>query len=216
MNNITLDGISPKYFVPKTIATATTIWNTRTTFEKGNYYLVIAPSGSGKSTLATAMLGNHTEYEGTITYDHTSLKTQSIEKVVGFRKKEIQLLFQDVRLIPDLTIRENVMLRTFTKKNADFEAKLQSYAETLGILPLLDKKAKNCSYGERQRSAIVRSLINPTDFLIYDECFSHLDLKNKQIAFDLITKVAAESGSGIIFFELNDFPFPHQCHILNL
>jgi putative ABC transport system ATP-binding protein len=216
MNSITLNGVSPKYFTPKTIATATTIWNKKTTFEKGNYYLVIAPSGSGKSTLATAILGNHFEYEGTITYDQAALKTQSIEKIVGFRKQQIQLLFQDVRMITDLTIRENIMLRTFGKKSADAEAKLQQYATTLGILPLLDKKAKNCSYGERQRSAILRSLINPTDFLLYDECFSHLDLNNKKIAYDLITGVAAQSGSTVIFFELNDFPFQHQCHILNL
>ncbi|AWA29992.1 hypothetical protein HYN48_07835 [Flavobacterium magnum] len=216
MNSITLDGITPKYFVPKTMATAATIWNTKTTFTKGEYYLVIAPSGSGKSTLATAMLGNHFEYDGTILYDLVSLKTQSLEQIVAFRRNQLQLLFQDVRLIPDLTVRENVLLRTFGKKNADFESKLQSYADTLGILPLLDKKAKNCSYGERQRSAIVRSLINPTDFLVYDECFSHLDLKNKQIAFDLIIRVAEAHGSGVIFFELNDFPFPHQCHILNL
>jgi len=216
MNSITLDGISPKYFTPKTIATATTIWNKKTTFEKGSYYLIIAPSGSGKSTLATAMLGNHFEYDGTISYNQASLKTQSIEQIVGYRKQQVQLLFQDVRMIPDLTIRENILLRTFTKKTAEFEAKLQQYAITLGIVALLDKKARNCSYGERQRSAILRSLINPADFLLYDECFSHLDLNNKKIAYDLITGVAAQSGSAVIFFELNDFPFEHQCQILNL
>jgi len=215
MNSIVLDGISPKYFTPKTIG-STSIWNHRTTFEKGGHYLVIAPSGSGKSTLATAMLGNHFEYDGTISYDGVSLKTQSVEKVVGFRKNGIQLLFQDVRLIPDLTIRENVLLRTFAKKNAAFEEKLQSYATTLGIQPLLDKKAKNCSYGERQRSAILRSLINPADFLVYDECFSHLDLNNKKNAYGLITSVAAQSSSAVIFFELNDLPFGHDCRKLNL
>jgi putative ABC transport system ATP-binding protein len=216
MNSITLDGISPKYFTPKTIETDSTIWNTKTTFEKGNYYLVIAPSGSGKSTLATSMLGNHFQYNGTISYNQTDLKTQSIERIVAFRKTEIQLLFQDVRLINDLTIRENIFLRLFGKKSNEFEEQLQSYAKTLGIIGLLDKKAKNCSYGERQRSAILRSLINPTDFLIYDECFSHLDLENKKIAFNLISEVASKNGSAVIFFELNDFPFSHQCNILNL
>lgn len=216
MNSITLDGISPKYFTPKTIESDATIWNSKTTFEKGNFYLIIAPSGSGKSTLATSILGNHFQYEGTIYYNQTDLKTQSIEKIVGFRKDEIQLLFQDVRLINDLTIRENIMLRTFGKKNNELEAELQSYAKTLGITSLLDKKAKNCSYGERQRSAILRSLINPTDFLIYDECFSHLDLENKKIAFNLISQVATKNGSAVIFFELNNFPFNHQFNILNL
>jgi putative ABC transport system ATP-binding protein len=216
MNSITLDGISPKYFTPRTIGTATTIWNKKTTFEKGNYYLIIAPSGSGKSTLATSMLGNHFEYNGTISYNGEILKNQSIEQIVNHRKQGIQLLFQDVRLILDLTIRENIMLRTFSKKTPAFEEKMQAYATTLGIQPLLDKKAKNCSYGERQRAAILRSLINPAHFLLYDECFSHLDLNNKKTAYSLITAAAAESGSAVIFFELNDFPFEHQCQILNL
>lgn len=216
MNSITLDAISPKYFTPKTIGTSTTIWNKKTTFEKGNYYLIIAPSGSGKSTLATSMLGNHFEYNGSISYNGESLKALSIEQIVKHRKQGVQLLFQDVRLILDLTIRENILLRTFGKKNAETEQKLQAYATTLGIQPLLDKKAKNCSYGERQRAAILRSLINPAGFLLYDECFSHLDLNNKQIAYNLITTAAAESGSAVVFFELNDFPFEHQCQILNL
>lgn len=216
MNSIQLHNVLPKYFTPSTVGTTSTIWNQKTTFEKGNHYLIIAPSGSGKSTLATAMLGNHFQYEGTISYNETDLKSQSIEKIVGFRKSEIQLLFQDVRLIADLTIRENILLRTFGKKSADWEAKIQSYAQTLGITKLLEKNAKNCSYGERQRSAILRSLINPADFLIYDECFSHLDLENKKTAFNLIKTVASESGSALIFFELNDFPFAHQCNILNL
>lgn len=65
---------------------------------------------------------------------------------------------------------------------------MEEYATRLGIENLLHKKAENCSYGERQRSAIVRSLVNPTHFLIYDECFSHLDLNNKKLRFHSLTK----------------------------
>ena len=93
---------------------------------------------------------------------------------------------------------------------------MEDYSKRLGIETLLNKKAENCSYGERQRSAIVRSLINPTDFLIYDECFSHLDINNKKIAFSLINEISEESGSSVIFFELNEFPFEHNYHILHL
>lgn len=216
MNSITLNGVAPKYFTPKTIETATTIWNKNTKFTRGENYLIIAPSGSGKSTLATSMLGNHFQYEGTILYDELDLKKLSIEKIVGFRQSQIQLLFQDVRLINDLTIKENVLLRIFSKKNTDEIEKLQLYANQLGIVNLLDRKAKNCSYGERQRAAILRSLINPANFLIYDECFSHLDLQNKKIAFDLISEVALQNNSSIIMFELNNFPFEHKFTTLNL
>jgi putative ABC transport system ATP-binding protein len=216
MNSITLDKVLPQYFIPKTVDNPNTIWNKKTVFEKGNCYLIIAPSGSGKSTLATSILGNHFQYEGAIYYDTTKVASLSIEQIVNYRKSNIQLLFQDVRLINDLTIRENILLRTFSKLNNQIEENINSYAEKLGITKLLDKKAKNCSYGERQRAAILRSLINPTDFLIYDECFSHLDQENKEIAFQLIQKVAQENKSALLFFELNDFAFEHELKILNL
>ncbi|OGS69602.1 MAG: hypothetical protein A3G95_08400 [Flavobacteria bacterium RIFCSPLOWO2_12_FULL_31_7] len=216
MNSISIHNVIPKFFIPKTLAQNETIWKKNTTFKKGENYVIIAPSGSGKSTLANAVLGNHFEYEGQILYDDLDLKSMSIEAIVNYRRKNLQLLFQDIRLIPDLSIRENILLRVFNKKDLQFEEKLSEYAQILGITSLLDKKAKNCSYGERQRSAILRSLINPAEFLIYDECFSHLDVENKEKAFQLIHKVAKEVGSAVIFFELNDFPFNHNYNKLNL
>lgn len=216
MNSISINNVIPKYFIPKTLEKNDTIWKKNTTFNKGDNYIVIAPSGSGKSTLANAVLGNHFEYEGQILYDNFDLKSMSIEAIVNFRRKNIQLLFQDIRLINDLTIRENILLRVFNKKDRQYENKLTEYAHILGIASLLDKKAKNCSYGERQRSAILRSLIHPAEFLIYDECFSHLDFENKEKAFHLINKVAKEEGSAVIFFELNDFSFTHNYNKLNL
>jgi putative ABC transport system ATP-binding protein len=171
---------------------------------------------SGKSTLATSILGTHFQYEGSIKYDQQVVKNLHLEKIVENRKDGVSLLFQDVRLIKNLTISENVLLRVFNKDRKKFIPKMEEYAARLGIENLLNKKAENCSYGERQRSAIIRSLVNPTDFLIYDECFSHLDVDNKKIAFSLINEVSQESGSSVIFFELNEFPFEHEYQILHL
>jgi len=215
MDNIVLENISPKYFTPRNIEQSE-IWKKNIFFRKGNKILIVAPSGSGKSTLATAILGTHFEYEGEILYDRQAVKKLHLEKIVEHRKEGVSLLFQDVRLIKNLTVSENILLRIFNKDRKKFVPKMEEYAARLGIENLLHKKAENCSYGERQRSAIVRSLVNPTDFLIYDECFSHLDLNNKKMAFSLINEVSGESGSSVIFFELNAFPFEHDCQILHL
>lgn len=215
MDNIVLENISPKYFTPRNIEQSE-IWNRNIAFQKGKKFLIVAPSGSGKSTLATAILGTHFQYEGNIKYDQQVVKDLHLEKIVEHRKAGISLLFQDVRLIKNLTVSENILLRVFDKDRKKFIPKMEEYAERLGIRNLLDKKAENCSYGERQRSAIVRSLINPTDFLVYDECFSHLDFNNRKIAFSLIDEVSRESGSSVIFFELNEFPFEHEYQILHL
>lgn len=215
MDNIVLENISPRYFTPKNI-TQSEIWNRDLVFSKGDKRLIIAPSGSGKSTLATAILGMHFQYEGSIKYGQQPVQNLHLEEIVENRKQGVSLLFQDVRLIKDLSISENILLRVFNKDRKPFIPVMEEYASRLGIEGLLNKKAENCSYGERQRSAIVRSLINPTNFLIYDECFSHLDLENKRIAFSLINEVSQRSGSSILFFELNEFPFEHDYQILHL
>ncbi|MEG0761739.1 MAG: ATP-binding cassette domain-containing protein [Chryseobacterium sp.] len=215
MDNIVLEHISPKYFTPRNIEQSE-VWNKSITFQKGKKILIVAPSGSGKSTLATAILGTHFQYEGKINYDHQVVKNLHLERIIEKRKEGVSLLFQDVRLIKNLTISENILLRVFSKDKKKFIIKMEEYAARLGIESLLQKKAENCSYGERQRSAIVRSLINPTSFLIYDECFSHLDLNNKKIAFSLINEISQESGSSVLFFELNEFPFEHDYQILHL
>ncbi|SHL19626.1 ATP-binding cassette domain-containing protein [Chryseobacterium polytrichastri] len=215
MDNIILENISPKYFTPKDLEQSQ-IWKKNITFQKGKKFLIVAPSGSGKSTLATAILGTHFQYEGNIKYDQQIVKNLHLEKIVENRKDGVSLLFQDVRLIKDLTISENILLRVFNQDRKKFIPIMEEYAARLGVESLLSKKAENCSYGERQRSAIVRSLVNPTDFLIYDECFSHLDMENKKIAFSLINEVSQKSGSSVLFFELNEFPFEHDYQILHL
>lgn len=215
MDSIKLEKISPNYFTPKNLEQSE-IWKQEIIFKKDQIYLIVAPSGSGKSTLATAILGTHFHYQGNIQYDTEIVKNLNLEQIVEKRKAGVSLLFQDVRLIKNLTFKENILLRVFNKDKSNFLEKLNFYSEKLGILNLLDKKAENCSYGERQRCAIVRSLINPTDFLIYDECFSHLDIKNKEIAYTLILEVAKEQNSCVIFFELNQFPFEHELSILHL
>lgn len=215
MDNIVLENISPKYFTPKDLEQSQ-IWKKNITFQKGKKFLIVAPSGSGKSTLATAILGTHFQYEGNIKYDQQIVKNLHLEKIVENRKDGVSLLFQDVRLIKDLTISENILLRVFNQDRKKFIPLMKEYASRLGVESLLNKKAENCSYGERQRSAIVRSLVNPTDFLIYDECFSHLDMENKKIAFSLINEVSQKSGSSVLFFELNEFPFEHDYQILHL
>lgn len=215
MDNIILENISPKYFTPKDLEQSQ-IWKKNITFQKGKKFLIVAPSGSGKSTLATAILGTHFQYEGNIKYDQQIVKNLHLEKIVENRKDGVSLLFQDVRLIKDLTISENILLRVFNQDRKKFIPLMEEYASRLGVESLLNKKAENCSYGERQRSAIVRSLVNPTDFLIYDECFSHLDMENKKIAFSLINEVSQKSGSSVLFFELNEFPFEHDYKILHL
>ena len=75
-------------------------------------------------------------------------------------------------------------------------------AARLGIEKKLSKPAYTCSYGEQQRIAIIRSLMQPFDFLLMDEPFSHLDENNRKIAMDLINEETELRNASIIMADL--------------
>jgi ABC-type molybdate transport system ATPase subunit len=77
-------------------------------------------------------------------------------------------------------------------------------AEILGITHVLEQKAGLCSYGEQQRIAIVRSLIQPFELLIMDEPFSHLDIENTKKAAALIETECLKRKAGFIITDLDE------------
>ena len=88
--------------------------------------------------------------------------------------------------------------------------------ETLGIGTKLQVKCKTCSYGEQQRIAIIRALMQPFDILLLDEPFSHLDNRNSEIAMQLMLEESRQRGATIIFADLERidyFPFTRIYHL---
>jgi putative ABC transport system ATP-binding protein len=89
-------------------------------------------------------------------------------------------------------------------------------AGRLGIGDKLKSKARICSYGEQQRVAIIRSLLQPFDFLLLDEPFSHLDNRNSRLAMDLMMEEAVQRKACIIFADLERidyFPYTRLFHL---
>ena len=75
-------------------------------------------------------------------------------------------------------------------------------AAELGITHILEQKAGLCSYGEQQRIAIIRALIQPFSWLIMDEPFSHLDNANIINAAQLIQRECTKRGAGLVITDL--------------
>jgi putative ABC transport system ATP-binding protein len=88
--------------------------------------------------------------------------------------------------------------------------------ERLGISSKLQARSGQCSYGEQQRIAIIRALLQPFDFLLLDEPFSHLDNDNAVKAMELILEETALRNACVLFADLERFnPYP-QTRLLHL
>ena len=198
-------NLLPLYFEESRKQTSE-IWGKDLRFEKGEMIKIVAPSGSGKTSFSHFVYGTRSDYSGSICYDNNDIRQFSFENFAGWRKHNISIVFQDLRLFPEQTVFENIDIKRQLNPFHPQE-KIKELTERLGIGKKLASKAKTCSYGEQQRVAIIRALMQPFDFLILDEPFSHLDNVNRLTAMELMTEEANKRGAAIILADLQRVDF---------
>jgi len=211
---ITLQEVLPTYF-DESRRNTSEVWGKQLVFNKGEYIKIVAPSGSGKSSLSHFLYGMRNEYNGHILYNDQKLHGFTVEDFARYRKDHISIVFQDLRLFPEQTVRENLELKRQLNPYHPPE-KITEMAERLGIGNKLSVKSRICSYGEQQRVAIIRALLQPFDFLLLDEPFSHLDDNNSKKAMELMLEEAKARGAGILFANLERidfFPWTRLYHL---
>ena len=158
---IRLQQIIPIPLQEKQLAVDSDIWGNNRTFHSGECIKITAASGRGKTTLAHFLIGLRTDYSGTLTVQEKNLANFSTAELAIWRREQLGVVFQDLRLFPHLTIRENIELKTYLAPRHIGENTVEWMAEQLGIADLLNTKAGICSYGEQQRAAIIRALAQP-------------------------------------------------------
>lgn len=209
-----LQNVLPLYF-EESRKQNSEIWGKDLRFEKGEMIKIVAPSGSGKTSFTHFVYGTRSDYSGMISYEDKNIKQFSFENFAGWRKDNISIVFQDLRLFPEQTVLENIEIKRQLNPFHPHE-KIRELADRLGIGKKLSSQAKTCSYGEQQRVAIVRALMQPFDFLILDEPFSHLDNVNRLTAMELMTEEANKRGASIILADLERVDFFAYTKIFHL
>lgn len=213
---ILLDHIIPTPLKDRFSQNGSDIWNRSVQFTQGEYIKIKAPSGTGKTTLVHILYQIRHDYEGRIMMNDRPATTLTGDTLALVRQKQISIIFQDLRLFPQLTARENIDLKRVIQKPFYESSVISEMADELGITNILDQEAGLCSYGEQQRIAIIRSLMQPFEWLIMDEPFSHLDISNTNKAAALIARECLKRNAGFIITDLdedNHFVYSRQLHL---
>lgn len=199
MNKIELRHTLPNVFSSRTDMVSD-VWMQDIEFEKEKSYLVEANSGTGKSSLCSFIYGYRQDYQGKILFDGTDIRNYSVKQWVDIRKKHFSLLWQELRMFPELTAMENVEIKNKLTGVMGFQKKktILAWFEQLGIADKVDAKMGRMSFGQQQRVALIRALCQPFDFIFVDEPISHLDDTNSEIMGNILTTEAKRQGAGII------------------
>ncbi len=173
------------------------IWGEDVFFQKGHLYLIEADSGKGKSTFCSYILGYRHDYSGTVAFDGRDTAKLKVADWIGLRKANLSYLFQELRLFTELTAYENVEIKN---KLTGFKTKsqIEEWFEMLGIGDKLNAKLGHLSFGQQQRVAMMRALVQPFDFILADEPISHLDDENSRVMGELMMREAKHQGAGVI------------------
>ena len=171
-------------------------------FEPGKSYIIEAPSGKGKTSLLSVIYGIRHDYQGHVFHDNNDIRDYGWKQWSRLRKGELSFIFQGLELFGSLTALENIQLKNSIHKQHSLK-RIKEMAEMLGMEKFLQRKAGILSFGQQQRVAIIRSLCQPFNYLLADECFSHIDRENSLQAYQVIKQECESQGAGLILTSLN-------------
>ena len=165
----------------------------------GEFIYIIGKTGSGKSSFMKALYADLplAEGEGTIVnFDLVSLK----EDDIPFLRRKIGFVFQDFKLLPDRTVKDNllfVLKATGWKDNTEMQNKIDEVLDKVGMKEFINKMPHQLSGGEQQRVAIARALLNNPEFILADEPTGNLDPQTSIEVLDVLKKINA-TGKTVI------------------
>lgn len=179
------------------------VWKTELKIDSSSTYMLRGTSGRGKSTFLHILSGIRKQYKGHLEIDGINTNSFCSKKWAKIRQSSLGIVFQDLRLIPHLTARQNLSLKGKLHAHDD-TVKIQDFSSRLKVEDCLEKRCDRMSFGQQQRIAIIRALIQPFQFLLLDEPFSHLDPENIERCLKLIQEETQNQRCGYLLTTLDD------------
>ena len=144
--------------------------------EDGEFVFLVGPSGSGKSTIIKLITGELKPTSGTVHVNGYSLE-RIRKREIPFLRRTVGVVFQDFRLIDNMTVYENVAfaMRVIGAKESEIKERVPYVLELVGLENKTSRRPGELSGGEQQRLAIARALVNNPSTIIADEPTGNLD-----------------------------------------
>lgn len=159
--------------------------------EKGKFTAIVGASGSGKTTLLNSIAGLYQPTEGTVIVDGLDLSQMDEEQLTVFRRRKIGFVFQGYNLVPELTIRENIIFPLALDDSRPDTEYFSQLIHLLGLDDQLDDYPYMLSGGAQQCTAIARALITKPSIVLADEPTGSFDMKTTQNVAGLLKMTAA-------------------------
>ena len=150
--------------------------NVSLTINEGEFVFLVGPSGSGKTTIMKLITGELRPTKGIVDvndFDMGSIKRRKLPKM----RRTLGVIFQDYRLIENMTVYDNVAfaMRIIGASNREIKRRVPYVLELVGLEGREKRLPKELSGGEQQRVAIARALVNNPRMIVADEPTGNLD-----------------------------------------
>ncbi|MBP3284238.1 MAG: ABC transporter ATP-binding protein [Clostridia bacterium] len=170
-------------------------------FEDGKSYVLLGASGCGKSTLLNMITGVITPDSGKIMIDDTEITAMTQKEKDAFRLKNIGYIFQDFKLMEEMTVYDNLSLLGLGNLDC---LPVDEVLDSVGILSKKKSKVKQLSGGEKQRVAIARALMKKPSIIIGDEPTGNLNFENGKNVVSLLMDASRKLAKNVIVVTHDD------------
>jgi putative ABC transport system ATP-binding protein len=168
----------------------------------GEKLAIIGPSGAGKTTLLKLVAGILAPDSGSVEVDGTEIHGLSDDARRRFRVSRIGFVFQELELLDYLSLLDNIVhpyrISPALRLNRSVRERARILADETGLAGKLDRRPRELSQGERQRTALCRALLPEPDLLLADEATGNLDPANKAHVIDLLFRAADRRAASLL------------------
>lgn len=163
---------------------------------QGEFVAIVGPSGSGKTTLLNIIAGIDQKVEGSIVLNGQSVIPAS--KTTPTNKPDIGFMFQEPRLMPWLTVKQNIQM-VMSQEDSLETPYLSELLAHVGLAEFADNYSKQLSGGMKRRASLVRAFINRPPLLLMDEPFQSLDEPTANTLRDILLELWRETKPTVLF-----------------